>query len=466
MRSATCRSTPQTRRFNNPQGGEQQEFAPSIQFDTKGVEFGPWLRRFVAQIRRNWFIPYAAMSMRGHVVVTFNVHKDGRITDVQVAAAVADRRLQPLRASTRILASNPTHAAAAGVSRREGVLHRHLLLQRDAAGADAMTAARVAAVGLARDRSPRSAARSAHRAGGARRAGVRPRARRAVTSRPPLVAIARSDRDRQERARHRAGAALRRRDRQLRLDRGLSRLRHRHRQGAAAEQQRHSRIISIDIADPTEEYSAARYARERRRRSATSPRAAGCRSWSAAPGFYYRALTRGLVSRARAATRRCARGSSAIAERRGPERLHRMLRAGRSRRRRRAFSRAIGSGSSRARGLSADRPAADRALRRDRVAAARLRGRSPSRCGFRRTLTAERVARRVDAQFERGLLDEIRGLLARGVPETRAPVRRPRLPAGARAPARRARRGRDARADRAGEPAIRAAAVDLVHERA
>src|SRR5919112_79507 len=70
--------------FSNPTGGDQQEVAPSIQFDSKGVEFGPWLRRFVAQIRRNWFIPYAAMSMRGRVVVTFFVHKDGRITDVQV----------------------------------------------------------------------------------------------------------------------------------------------------------------------------------------------------------------------------------------------------------------------------------------------------------------------------------------------------------------------------------------------
>ena len=98
MRSATFRSTPQRDGFNNPTGGEQQEVAPSIQFDTKGVEFGPWLRRFVAQIRRNWFIPYAAMTMHGQVVVTFYVHKDGRITDVQVAAAVADRRLQPLGA--------------------------------------------------------------------------------------------------------------------------------------------------------------------------------------------------------------------------------------------------------------------------------------------------------------------------------------------------------------------------------
>ena len=34
---------------------------------------------------------------------------------------------------------------------------------------------------------------------------------------------------------------------------------------------------------------------------------------------------------------------------------------------------------------------------------------------------AERVLRRVDEQFERGLLDEMRGLLARGVPETARP---------------------------------------------
>ena len=70
--------------FGNLRGGAQ-DVAPSIQFDTKGVEFGPWLRRFIAQIRRNWFVPYAAMSMRGHVVVTFFVHKDGRITDLTVA---------------------------------------------------------------------------------------------------------------------------------------------------------------------------------------------------------------------------------------------------------------------------------------------------------------------------------------------------------------------------------------------
>src|SRR5215470_6994248 len=69
--------------FNNPGGGGGAEFGP-LQFDTKGVEFGPWVRRFIAQVKRNWIVPYAAMSMKGHVVITFNVHKDGSITDLTV----------------------------------------------------------------------------------------------------------------------------------------------------------------------------------------------------------------------------------------------------------------------------------------------------------------------------------------------------------------------------------------------
>jgi TonB family protein len=70
--------------FDNQQGGGG-EFGPEIQFDTKGVEFGPWIRRFIAQVKRNWNVPYAAMSLKGHVVITFNVHKDGSITDLSVA---------------------------------------------------------------------------------------------------------------------------------------------------------------------------------------------------------------------------------------------------------------------------------------------------------------------------------------------------------------------------------------------
>jgi TonB family protein len=73
----------QNQTFNNPQGGTTDPGA-QIQFDTKGVEFGPWLRRFVAQVRRNWFVPYAAMTFRGRVVLQFNIHKNGRITDIAV----------------------------------------------------------------------------------------------------------------------------------------------------------------------------------------------------------------------------------------------------------------------------------------------------------------------------------------------------------------------------------------------
>jgi TonB family protein len=69
--------------FSNPDGNSGQ-FGPSIQFDTKGVEFGPWIRRFIAQVKRNWFIPMAAMSLKGHVVLQFNVHKDGTISDLAV----------------------------------------------------------------------------------------------------------------------------------------------------------------------------------------------------------------------------------------------------------------------------------------------------------------------------------------------------------------------------------------------
>ena len=72
--------------FNNSRAG--QEFGP-LQFDTKGVEFGPWIRRFVAQVRRNWFVPNAAMSMRGHVILTFNIHRNGAITDITVVGPSA-----------------------------------------------------------------------------------------------------------------------------------------------------------------------------------------------------------------------------------------------------------------------------------------------------------------------------------------------------------------------------------------
>jgi TonB family protein len=98
----------QREQFNNPQGGTN-EFGPHIQFDTKGVEFGPWIRRFVAQVRRNWFVPNAAMVMRGRVVIQFNVHKDGRITDLTVVSPASIESFNTA-ALNALLSSNPTYA--------------------------------------------------------------------------------------------------------------------------------------------------------------------------------------------------------------------------------------------------------------------------------------------------------------------------------------------------------------------
>jgi TonB family protein len=93
--------------FGNAQGsGDAQGL---IQFDSKGADFGPWLRRFVAQVKNNWFVPTAAMLLKGHVVITFNVHRNGAITDIEVrdpsGIDAFDRA-----AVNALLSSNPTQA--------------------------------------------------------------------------------------------------------------------------------------------------------------------------------------------------------------------------------------------------------------------------------------------------------------------------------------------------------------------
>jgi len=97
----------QQENFGNLRGGQDQNVGESIQFDSKGVEFGPWLARFIAQVRSNWMIPQAAMSMRGNVAITFYVHKDGRITQVAVARPSSVDAFT-LSGRNAILTSNPT----------------------------------------------------------------------------------------------------------------------------------------------------------------------------------------------------------------------------------------------------------------------------------------------------------------------------------------------------------------------
>jgi TonB family protein len=96
----------QNQTFNNPRGGSDST-DPGFQFDSKGVEFGPWLRRFVAQVKRNWFVPLSALSFRGRVVLQFNVHRDGRITDVRIVRP-SDIDSFNRAAFDAIVGSNPT----------------------------------------------------------------------------------------------------------------------------------------------------------------------------------------------------------------------------------------------------------------------------------------------------------------------------------------------------------------------
>lgn len=175
----------------------------------------------------------------------------------------------------------------------------------------------------------------------------------------------------------------------------------------------------IDVAAPTEEYSAARYARE----AAAAIRGITARGrvpiLVGGTGLYYRALTRGFFpgpGRDAALRGRLER----IADRKGVERLHRML-------------------------ARVDRGSAARVQPRDRKRLIRalevyfLTGR-PMTAHFADTesplpdydvtafalqipadATAARVAARVEAQLGAGLLDEIRTLLASGIPETAHP---------------------------------------------
>ena len=175
----------------------------------------------------------------------------------------------------------------------------------------------------------------------------------------------------------------------------------------------------IDVVDPTERYSAARYAREAadvvRRVTAAGriPVLAG------GTGLYYRALTRGLCP-APARDDRLRARLGRIAARRGLERLHRWV--------------ARVDPESAVRIQPHDEKRLVRALEVYLLTGRTLTAhfaqtRSPLEdydvLPFALRLpaeeTARRVARRVARQFERGVLDEVREALAAGVPEDAHP---------------------------------------------
>jgi len=175
----------------------------------------------------------------------------------------------------------------------------------------------------------------------------------------------------------------------------------------------------IDIADPTEEYTAARYGRDASAVVRDIASRGGLPLVVGGTGFYYRALTRGLFpgpGRDDALRARL----EAIACRRGVTFLHRLI--GR-----------------------VDPESALRIQPRDLKRLVRalevyfLTGR-PLTAHFNDTVSplpdfdvvpiglrlpaesiSERVTRRVDRQFDAGLMAEVRTLLARGIPETARP---------------------------------------------
>jgi TonB family protein len=92
--------------YDNLKGGNADQSA-DIQFDSMGVDFGPWLRRFKNQVERNWIVPTSAMTYRGRVVIQFNVLRNGTITDLNVVQPAGYPALTSSALSALKL-SNPT----------------------------------------------------------------------------------------------------------------------------------------------------------------------------------------------------------------------------------------------------------------------------------------------------------------------------------------------------------------------
>ena len=93
---------------SGPQGnGVDDGPSDAIQFDQKGVDFGPWLRRFKAQVYSNWLIPTAAQVMHGHVVIEMTIHRNGAISDLRILQTSGIESFDSA-AMTSLKNSNPT----------------------------------------------------------------------------------------------------------------------------------------------------------------------------------------------------------------------------------------------------------------------------------------------------------------------------------------------------------------------
>jgi len=99
----------QSQNYENPQGSQADKNLDDIQFDSKGVDFGPWLRRFVAQVKRNWYVPQDAMFLKGRVVIQFYIARNGAISELKVVQPSPIEHFN-LSALNALKLSNPTMA--------------------------------------------------------------------------------------------------------------------------------------------------------------------------------------------------------------------------------------------------------------------------------------------------------------------------------------------------------------------
>jgi tRNA dimethylallyltransferase len=187
----------------------------------------------------------------------------------------------------------------------------------------------------------------------------------------------------------------------------------------SAEQRRGIPHHVIDIADPTEVYTAAQFARDAEQAIRGIHARGRLPIVAGGTGFYYRALTRGLFP-GPGADEALRTRLDKVAARRGPERLHRILQgvdpdsaARIMRRDRKRLVRALEVYYATGRALTTHFGETRSLIEDCDVVSVALR--------LPPALTAERVARRVEEQFARGIVDEVRGLLDRGVPPEARP---------------------------------------------
>lgn len=176
----------------------------------------------------------------------------------------------------------------------------------------------------------------------------------------------------------------------------------------------------IDIADPTDEYTAAQFARDAAAAIADIHARGKLPILVGGTGFYYRALTRGLFP-GPGKDARLRERLEKVAGHKGVERLHRMLAridpesgARIQPRDQKRLIRALEVYFQTGKPLTAHFGDTVSPLPPDvRVGAVALRMMAP--------WLADRLSKRVDEQFAAGLIEEIRGLLAAGVPPDARP---------------------------------------------